>query len=186
MERACSSVPRKAPTLPISGFGAPGRIARPTVERAMSAALPGAIVPCSIKSLRSGRGRTAISKVAPAAIACFNAEVSRNSMSIVMPCACSKRGTSSAISGRMAPPLRILIFIDIGEFYSGLREAKVGIDPVARFVSACQRCRFPADELPIASGFGDVAAKAKGHAGSRTAARRKRASSPSDSSWSGG
>jgi hypothetical protein len=98
----------QAATLPISGFAAPARTASPTVERATSAMLPGAIAPLSARSSSSGRGKIAISNDAPSSIACFNAALRRNSISTATPCARSNRGTIPAISGRIAPPLKIL------------------------------------------------------------------------------
>ena len=90
------------------------------------------IAPSVIKSSSSGRGRIAISKTAPSWIARFKAALSWNSISTVASCARSNSGTSSRSSGRMAPPLRILIFVAIGEFYFGFHGVKAEIDATAR------------------------------------------------------
>src|SRR5262249_532152 len=62
---------------------------------------------------RSGRRAPAAARSrwnsAPSSIARLTAALSRNSTSAVTPCARSKSGTSSCNSGRIAPPLKILI-----------------------------------------------------------------------------
>jgi hypothetical protein len=95
MERACRSARRNASTLPMSGFAAPVRTARPTIEHATSAALSRTIAPSAIKSLSSGRGKIAISKTAPFWIARFKATLSWNSISAVTSCVRANSGTSS-------------------------------------------------------------------------------------------
>jgi hypothetical protein len=104
--------------LPISGFAAPARTQSATIERATSAALSRAIAPSAIKSSSSGRGSIAMSKIAPSWIARFKAALSRNSTSTAALCVRSKRGTTSLNSGRMAPPLKILIRCGCGTFAS--------------------------------------------------------------------
>jgi hypothetical protein len=69
---------------------------------------------------------------APFWIARFKAALSWNSISAVTSCVRANSGTSSRSSGRMAPPLRILIFVAIGEFYFGFHGVKAEIDASAR------------------------------------------------------
>ena len=95
--------------MPISGFGAPARTARPTAERVMSVCVPAAILPASTSASSSGRGNSAMSNAAPSSISFFSTDVSANLISTFAPFARSNSGTTSTMSDFMAPPERILM-----------------------------------------------------------------------------
>ena len=93
---ACKTARLKASTVAMSGFGAPERTATPIAERAMSVALPAAILPSRAGASISARGNKAMSNTAPSAIAFRNADVSPISTATLQPPARSNSGTASA------------------------------------------------------------------------------------------
>jgi hypothetical protein len=95
----------------MSGFGAPARTARPTADRVMLVCVPGSILPPCASASSSGRGNSAISNVAPASISFVSTDVGANRISTLSPLARSNSGAASTRSGRMAPPLRILMMV---------------------------------------------------------------------------
>src|SRR5271163_4706012 len=129
-----------ASTVPMSGFTAPARTASPTAERVTSAVPWCAILPACTSASSSGRGNSATSNGAPASISLCKADVKRNSISTLQLLVRSNNGTTSSISDRIAPPLRILIAGAIASFTIAMK--KGAATPAAPSWFLCERRRL--------------------------------------------